>query len=303
MALVMVKQLAKICEYFDQVLTCDRCGLCRTATKKAFDRSIVMYAEAFPIPVLFIGMAPAYTEDRTGVPLTGGWEIASSRCGCCTEVGNCYAYFLHRGKSYKEVTTRCPYKEGDMTALIPEDKRLERLARIVNDMAYAPETTIFNPLTAGQLFNYMLRASGLVRATEVDYADAIAHYKEKPATGRLPNCTMMNLVQCWAFDISGGKPCNRKASAEEVTACRPLVEQYIELIQPKVIVTLGTQPREVILGKDAIMGKEHRSLFNVPVIPMYHPSYYLHTWDDPGREARVNGDIALLKHIHEVYVK
>ena len=75
---------------------------------------------------------------------------------------------------------------------------------------------------------------------------------------------------------------DRKPTMEEMTACGKYVEQQIEIIEPKVIVTLGNTPSHYILrdyrgGSKGI--SQLRGVFaewqGIQVMPTYHPSYLL----------------------------
>lgn len=89
---------------------------------------------------------------------------------------------------------------------------------------------------------------------------------------------------------------NRTPTLEEIRNCAPYLEQQIKALQPKVIVTLGKsamaglQTIGEIVDSKAINWKKSEvvSYFNFqetsyPVIPIYHPSYYL-------RQKNVLGD-------------
>lgn len=73
-------------------------------------------------------------------------------------------------------------------------------------------------------------------------------------------------------------PNNRDPFPEEIEACRIWLDQQIELIQPKVIVTISRYamarwfPNEKI---SAIHGKAKR-FGNLMVVPMFHPAAALH---------------------------
>jgi DNA polymerase len=73
-------------------------------------------------------------------------------------------------------------------------------------------------------------------------------------------------------------PGNRDPLPQEIQSCQKWLDRQIEIIQPKMIVTLGRYslaryfPQESI-GK--IHGKERR-LNNLIVYPMYHPAAALH---------------------------
>jgi uracil-DNA glycosylase family 4 len=81
---------------------------------------------------------------------------------------------------------------------------------------------------------------------------------------------------------------NRTPTAEEIKNCAPYLEQQIKALTPRVIVTLGKSAMaglqtigEIVNPKTIDWKKsEVASYFNFedtcyPVIPIYHPSYYL----------------------------
>jgi DNA polymerase len=79
-----------------------------------------------------------------------------------------------------------------------------------------------------------------------------------------------NIVKC-------RPPRNRPPEAEEAATCLPLLKRQIELLQPKVIVTLGATPLQFLLGKTGI-GREHGTwceFAGIPVLPTFHPAYLL----------------------------
>ena len=92
-----------------------------------------------------------------------------------------------------------------------------------------------------------------------------------------------NVVKC-------RPPENRNPETEELDACRPYIRQQVEIIQPRVIVTLGRfalqSLTEKAYGITAVRGKwlEYNG---VRVMPTYHPAYLLRTasakkdvWED-----------------------
>ena len=80
-------------------------------------------------------------------------------------------------------------------------------------------------------------------------------------------------------------PGNRNPAADEVETCSPYLIRQIALIQPKVIVALGSFAAKMLLdtktGITALRGKFHdfaltKQNDNAPVImPTYHPAYLL----------------------------
>lgn len=80
-----------------------------------------------------------------------------------------------------------------------------------------------------------------------------------------------NVVKC-------RPPGNRDPLPEEVAACRPWLERQIELVGPRVIVTLGNFAARLLLdttlGINALRGRAYR-YGDAHVVPTYHPSFVL----------------------------
>lgn len=74
-------------------------------------------------------------------------------------------------------------------------------------------------------------------------------------------------------------PGNRKPAPEEMQACRPYLERQIELLQPRVIITLGATALEGLFNQEMIRITKVRgnwmSWNDIPVMPTFHPSYLL----------------------------
>lgn len=80
-----------------------------------------------------------------------------------------------------------------------------------------------------------------------------------------------NVVKC-------RPPENRNPEPDEMDACRPWLRRQIELIQPKVIVTLGRFALQSTMQQSlAISSARGRwlTLGDVKVMPTYHPAYLL----------------------------
>ncbi len=94
-------------------------------------------------------------------------------------------------------------------------------------------------------------------------------------------------------------PGNRTPTPEEVRACRPFLEQQLALLQPRVILALGTSAAHALLGTTqslgALRGKVHR-YHGVPVVVTYHPAALLRNeaWKRPTWE-----DVQLARRIHD----
>ncbi|MEK7240413.1 MAG: uracil-DNA glycosylase [Gemmatimonadota bacterium] len=85
-------------------------------------------------------------------------------------------------------------------------------------------------------------------------------------------------------------PGNRNPSPDEITACSPYLLRQLELLQPRVILALGTFASQTLLQTSQPIGKlrglVHR-FHGVPLIVTYHPAALLRnpawkrpTWED-----------------------
>ena len=111
---------------------------------------------------------------------------------------------------------------------------------------------------AGKLLDNMLKSIGLTRGDNVYIANVL---KSRP-------------------------PGNRNPLPGEIAACFPYLRRQIELIQPKLIVTLGKCAAETLLGREAtiasLRGKVH-AYQGIPLIVTYHPAYLLRTLPDKAK--------------------
>lgn len=82
---------------------------------------------------------------------------------------------------------------------------------------------------------------------------------------------IMNVVKC-------RPPENRNPQPDEVAACRPILQEQLESLRPRVICALGTFAAQTILQTDErisrLRGRFHM-LGEIQVMPTYHPAYLL----------------------------
>lgn len=94
-------------------------------------------------------------------------------------------------------------------------------------------------------------------------------------------------------------PGNRTPTPDEVRACRPFLEQQLALVQPRVILALGTSAAHALLettqALGALRGRIHR-YHGIPVVVTYHPAALLRNeaWKRPTWE-----DVRLARRIHD----
>jgi len=92
-----------------------------------------------------------------------------------------------------------------------------------------------------------------------------------------------NIVKC-------RPPENRNPTPAEISCCMPILKQQIELVNPKLIVTLGNIPSKTLIPELPGITKAHGRIIqyeNWTMLPTFHPSYLLRNrsamplaWDD-----------------------
>ncbi|MBM2831139.1 MAG: dpo [Dehalococcoidia bacterium] len=74
-------------------------------------------------------------------------------------------------------------------------------------------------------------------------------------------------------------PSNRDPLRAEMKACEKWLDKQLEIIKPKIIVTLGRYSMAKFLSASESISKIHgvaRKMDNMVVVPMYHPAAALH---------------------------
>jgi uracil-DNA glycosylase family 4 len=93
-----------------------------------------------------------------------------------------------------------------------------------------------------------------------------------------------NIVKC-------RPPMNRDPEADEIETCRGFLERQIEIIKPKVIMSLGRIAAQTLTGDTKARITAIRGKFvdykGIPLMPTFHPAYLIRnprdkwlTWDD-----------------------
>jgi len=91
--------------------------------------------------------------------------------------------------------------------------------------------------------------------------------------------------------IKSRPPGNRDPLADEIEACFPFLERQIDLVQPRIIVTLGRPASNALLGASGSMGDVRgrwRFYRGIPLMPTYHSAYLLRS---PGQKAKAWEDL------------
>ncbi len=98
------------------------------------------------------------------------------------------------------------------------------------------------------------------------------------------SCYIANVVKC-------RPPENRDPRPDEIQACRPYLEEQIDLIRPKVVVTLGNFAAKLLLdttvGITKLRGQSYPFRHGV-LIPTLHPAYVLRGGGPPAAQMRAD---------------
>ncbi len=88
-----------------------------------------------------------------------------------------------------------------------------------------------------------------------------------------------NVMKCRPCILSGKTNKNRPPTTEETQICSKWLKAQIDIIKPKVILTLGAPATKFILNKKTVKMNELRGTFfeinNIFIMPSLHPSYIL----------------------------
>jgi DNA polymerase len=93
-----------------------------------------------------------------------------------------------------------------------------------------------------------------------------------------------NIVKCRAFFPDIGK--DRPPTEEETAACVPYLVRQMEVVRPKVIVTLGLpSTRYLLKSKESMtrMRGNWHAWRGIKVMPTWHPAYVLRNYTEQTR--------------------
>jgi uracil-DNA glycosylase family 4 len=90
-------------------------------------------------------------------------------------------------------------------------------------------------------------------------------------------------------------PGNRNPESDEIAECSPFLWKQISLIQPKVIIALGTFSAQLILNSKSSISYLRNRVYDMPfgkVVATYHPSFLLRS---PQKKPEAWEDLKLVK--------
>ena len=196
-------------------------------------------APATPPPV------PAPEEDRYVPP-----ETPSSSSHKPMDLDPLQAGNLDSLKIRLRDCNRCPLCQGRSTIVFGQGNQQSEIV-FVGEGPGAEEDRTGQAFVgkAGKLLTQMIHSIGLNR--EAVY--------------------ICNIVKC-------RPPGNRNPTGEEITACLPFLKKQLEILQPKLIVTMGNVATQTLLpGASGIMKMRGTitAYEGITLLPTFHPSYLL----------------------------
>ncbi len=146
--------------------------------------------------------------------------------------------------------TRCPLHQG-RTKSVPGEGPQDAEIMFIGEAPGFHEDQQGRPFVgaSGRFLEELLESIGLTRA----------------------DVFIANVIKC-------RPPSNRDPLPDEIKACKPLLDRQLELIQPKLVVTLGrfSMARAFPKARISRIHGRPRKIGGVLYYPMYHPAAALH---------------------------
>jgi len=152
---------------------------------------------------------------------------------------------------------RCPHLAKSRQNVVFGVGDMDARLMFVGEAPGADEDAQGEPFVgkAGQLLTKIIQAMGLERGTVF----------------------IANVLKCRP-DTPGQTSGNRKPTPREMSTCLPYLERQIDIIQPTVLVALGSTALEGLLAKPVMITRMRghwQTFHGIPLMPTYHPAYLL----------------------------
>lgn len=165
--------------------------------------------------------------------------------------------------------TRCKLHKKRRTIVFGEGNPAAQLM-LIGEAPGAEEDAQGRPFVgrAGQLLMQMIKAIGFQRS----------------------DVYIANVLKC-------RPPENRNPEADEISECSPFLFKQIAIIQPKLIIALGTFSAQLLLNSKSTISSLRSRVYEMPygrVVATYHPSFLLRS---PQMKPQAWEDLKLVKRI------
>ena len=166
--------------------------------------------------------------------------------------------------------TRCGLRAGCTNVVFGEGDAHARVC-LIGEGPGATEDELARPFVgrAGELLDRILDAAGF----------------------RRQDVHISNVVLC-------RPPGNRTPEDAEVAACRPYLRRRLELIDPSIVVLLGSTPLRALIDGKARITQERGRWYRLEgrwVLPTYHPAYLLR---NPSAKKDAWDDFQMVRELH-----
>src|SRR5881394_1647066 len=108
-----------------------------------------------------------------------------------------------------------------------------------------------------------------------------------------------NAVKHFKWEPRGKRRIHQKPSSRDIAACRPWLEAELRLVEPKLVVCLGSTAGQTIFGPSFRVTKERgkvlSSRFAQKVVATVHPSSLLRQPDEESREREYKNFVSDLR--------
>ena len=156
---------------------------------------------------------------------------------------------------------KCPHLAASRSNVVFGVGNPDAMLMFVGEAPGDDEDRLGEPFVgaAGAMLTKIIKAMGFTRATVY----------------------IANILKCRP-DTPGQSFGNRKPTPDEIATCLPYLLTQIELIRPRVLVTLGTTATRSLLGvTDSIirLRGNWQTFRGIPVMPTYHPHYLVNNPD------------------------
>src|SRR5919197_1698346 len=114
-----------------------------------------------------------------------------------------------------------------------------------------------------------------------------------------------NVVKHFKWEARGKRRIHSKPNAREIRACRPWLDEELELVEPRIIVVLGATAAQALLGpKFRVTQQRGQALSNTGLAPYVvatvHPASILRAPDPETRESEGRAFVADLRTVRKL---
>ena len=199
------------------------------------------------------------------------------------------------GYRYTNIT---PYKEGKIDLVLPntlEKLKEQALKCHLCELSKSRTHVVFGEGNLQADIMFIGEGPG---ATEDSMGRPFVGRSGELLTKIIENVLLIPRTEVYIANIVKCRPPkNRVPTPAEAHTCQPFLNKQIELIQPKLIVTLGATAYHYMTGDETgitkIRGTQHQQN-GYTLIPTYHPSYLLR---NPSAKKEVFEDLLMVKKL------